>query len=343
MRFRKRLSAVFLAAMLLTSAQLPGGVSYAAETASGLETVALTAEGTAAASVTQLSDDTEMGRTRSNDGIVTDGAGQKKEEDVTAEDNSQPGGGEQAGEDGQPGESTQPGEDSTGGDDQIGEDNPDSGDQTGDESQPDSEDNPEEDPGAEQVSGNDLEVSKADGEEAIVLYSAAYDGSAEDYIYQQLLKREEYIDLYGAGFHYVMDNPTRRLTEKHPELYHVNVLYSLLNENAVVRDDNGYIKALREEYYNDREEAKFRAAVEEALACVDNGMSDLEKVVALHDYLASHTKYDYETEAKIEYNIEHGINEEFVASTAYSALVNRFSVCGGVCVRLSVSFDAGGG
>ena len=96
MRFRKRLSAVFLAAaMLLTSAQLPGGVSYAAETASGLETVALTAEGTAAASVTQLSEDTEMGGTRSTDGIVTDGAGQKKEEDVTAEDNSQPGGREQ--------------------------------------------------------------------------------------------------------------------------------------------------------------------------------------------------------------------------------------------------------
>ena len=392
MRFRKRLSAILLAAaMLLTSAQLPGGVSYAAGLTDGVE---MTGE------LPQL-----------DDAAVTDGVSQKEEEEVVTGVDVQPGSGDQPGDDSKPGESVQPGggdqpgddsksgesvqsgsgeqagedgqpgedapagdssqteegsqpgdgdqpedgnqpgddnqtgDDTPGGDGQQGEDNPGggsqpgSGDQKGDEgqpgdgqpgedTQPDSEDKSEEGPDAEQVSGNDLE-SEADGEEAIALQSAVYDGSVEDYIYQQLLKRVKYIDLYGAGFHYVMDNPTRRLTEKHPELYHVNVLYSLLNENAVVRDDNGYIKALREEYYNDREEAKFRAAVEEALACVDNGMSDLEKVVALHDYLASHTKYDYETEAKIEYNIEHGINEEFVASTAYSALVNRFSVCGG--------------
>lgn len=403
MRFGKRLGVVFLAAaMLLTSAQLPGGVSYAAGLTDGAEiaegliqlgdgTVAdgagqKDAEDAAAGDDGTVTDGSgrkdDKGIAAGNDGTVTGGSGRKDDEDAAVREDSEPGDGgqtgeesqpggedqpgedDQAGEDGrpgeddpvgdgsqpeegsQPGDDTQTGDDTPGGDGQIGDDNPGdgsqpgSGAQTGDErrpddgqsgedTQPDSEDNPEEDPGAEQVSGNGLEVSEADGEEAIVLYSAAYDGSAEDYIYQQLLKREEYIDLYGAGFHYVMDNPTHRLTEKHPELYHVNVLYSLLNENAVVRDDNGYIKALREEYYNDREEAKFRAAVEEALACVDNGMSDLEKVVALHDYLASHTKYDYETEAKINYNVEHGINEEFVASTAYSALVNRFSVCGG--------------
>lgn len=38
MRFRKRLSVVLLAtAMLLTSAQLPGGVSYAAQLSDGAE------------------------------------------------------------------------------------------------------------------------------------------------------------------------------------------------------------------------------------------------------------------------------------------------------------------
>lgn len=361
MRLIKRLGAAILAmSMLLTSVQLPGGVSYAAQLSDGVEV----AEGqfrpddsdTVVRDGSQLGDDTSDDGQAEADGQPGNGSqsggGQTGDESQLGGDqtgDANPGGDDQTGGD-NPGGGDQTGDDNSGGGDQTGDANPGGGDQTGDDnlggddqtgdanpgggsqiedgtqpgddtltdgSQTGGEDNLGEKLDAEQVSGNDLEMSEAEG--GIAPYSAAYDGSAEDYIYQQLLKRVEYIDLYEAGFYSVAINPTYGLVSKHPELYFVDRWYAT-EEDSVERDGGYYIKAIREKYYDDREEAKFRAAVDEALACVDDGMSDMEKAIALHDYLAGHIMYDTE-------NMYAG--GKHVTHTAYGALVNGLCVCEG--------------
>lgn len=84
--------------------------------------------------------------------------------------------------------------------------------QTGDdtltgEDQTEKEPGAGEDPDAGQISGNDLEITEVEGEDAAALYSADYDGSARDYIYQQLMKRVKYIELFGAGYYRLVTNP----------------------------------------------------------------------------------------------------------------------------------------
>jgi len=84
---------------------------------------------------------------------------------------------------------------------------------------------------------------------------------------------------------------------------------------------------LREELIAKRLEA-VRSEVDKALACITPKMSDLEKVLALHDWLVLHCEYDYG-----HYNGDY-FNEE--AGTEYGALVEKMVVCAGYARTLDI-------
>ena len=75
-------------------------------------------------------------------------------------------------------------------------------------------------------------------------------------------------------------------------------------------------------YYDTAEqEAEVDAKIAEALTALDlERKTDYEKVVAIHDYILRHTKYDPADDG------------EDIKRTAYGALVERRAVCQGYCV-----------
>jgi len=52
------------------------------------------------------------------------------------------------------------------------------------------------------------------------------------------------------------------------------------------------------------------------------GMSDIEKELAIHDYIATNTRYDYDT-------LNMKIKSDNMASSAYGSLINNLAMCGG--------------
>lgn len=66
--------------------------------------------------------------------------------------------------------------------------------------------------------------------------------------------------------------------------------------------------------------AKFDAEVEEALKCVNDSMTDIEKALALHDYLINTAEYDTSV-----YDAPETTSD--LSYTAYGVLVNKIGVC----------------
>ena len=75
--------------------------------------------------------------------------------------------------------------------------------------------------------------------------------------------------------------------------------------------DPSAIPALRE-YFNDK--------VNEALSVVDDSMSDIDKMIALHDYIVLKAEYDLDT-------FETHNNAHPTSFSAYGVLVNNIGVC----------------
>ncbi|MBD5444088.1 MAG: hypothetical protein HDR29_00915, partial [Lachnospiraceae bacterium] len=352
MRFRKRLSAAILAlVMIVSSIQIPGGISYAAELAgsgieSGQNVSVLTAEDT---------EDTEAGETKNStaDGVITDD-GSQTDNDNPAGDDSQTGNDIPSGDD-QTGNDTPAGDDQTGndnptGDDQTDSDNPAGDDQTGDDNpadddqQTDDEQGSEEEVDAGEESGDDSEepalsedveeisteeveidgayqfgdVPQQDINSGISLFAATYaESDLYTYMYQEMMRRNPRIDIESYQIAYSSaDSLVSGVINEHPDLYFVKKTFSI-NVNA----SGTRITSLVMNYSNDYDDDAFNASVKEALSCVNDEMSDLEKVIALHDYLAVNNEYDYK-------NQQSGTLPD-VSYTAYGTLVNRTSVCEG--------------
>lgn len=386
MRFRKRLSAVLLAAaMLLTSAQLPGGVSYAA----------------------QLSDGAEMaggGQNQPDSSTVTDGAGQKEAEDAVAGDDSQMGeesqpggddqtgddsqsvGDDQPGDDGRPGEDDfagdgnqaedgsqpgdndqtedggQPGDDNQTGDDTPGDDTPTDGDnqmdddsQAGEDKQTDTENDLGKEEDTAHLSGYELEPSEriVDAEiegafqfgdipelatnSGISLYSAAdspfdYGTDVKDFLYRQMVKRTEYIDLYEAEYFDITQDAVSTLigsvVNMHPDLCFVNKDYQC------VLDDTDHVIVLMMSYNTCGDDHTFKENVNAALTCVTDGMTDVEKAVVLHDWLVTNTEYGFTGEQWPHYSIVPDLSY-----TIYGPLGMGMSVCNGYALAYKYLLD----
>ncbi len=83
--------------------------------------------------------------------------------------------------------------------------------------------------------------------------------------------------------------------------------------------------------YGEAELAAFEAAVQKALSVVYPGMSDLQKALALHDYLTQHIAYDY-----ADY-LAGSVQE--ASYTAYGALVRGISVCEGYAMAYQLLLE----
>ncbi len=139
----------------------------------------------------------------------------------------------------------------------------------------------------------------------------------EDYLYRQMKKRNEIIDVqsYQISIEEMGKIVTGVLNEN-PDLYFVNRSYRFSHYEG----DTLTIE-VKLTYDNSLNEEAFQKAVEEALLVVKSDMSDFEKAVILHDYLALNCEYDEE-------NYEAGTIPN-VSYSAYGVLVNRTAVCQG--------------
>lgn len=83
-------------------------------------------------------------------------------------------------------------------------------------------------------------------------------------------------------------------------------------------------------------QAQFDAAVTQALAQVDAGMDDVEKALALHDYLAVHCGYNWAVAAG---NPEEAPDTVY---SAYGALVEGDAVCQGYALAYRLLLEEAG-
>lgn len=154
-------------------------------------------------------------------------------------------------------------------------------------------------------------------------YSADNDDTAEleEFIYQQMLERKTEIDLgdYSVALNAdEADSIVEAVLNEHPDLYFVG---SELGYSGIDSGEGFVVTTISPNYYTDMEDAAFAAAVAEALKAVKSDMSDLEKAIVLHDYLAVNCEYD-----KINFDMGYVPPD---SHSAYGALVNRTAVCDG--------------
>lgn len=105
------------------------------------------------------------------------------------------------------------------------------------------------------------------------------------------------------------------------ELYNIEPRYSYTCENGRV----SRVLFRENDYQSEDVDADMQSVVRDALSYIKADMSDAQKVVVLHDWLALHCEYDYEAQDK--WFADHSYFD--VSFTAYGALVNRMAVCDG--------------
>lgn len=144
--------------------------------------------------------------------------------------------------------------------------------------------------------------------------------SVEDYIYNELLKLTERINVssYGIDKDSIYAVFVGVLNE-HPDLYFVGKRLSLSHNGTIAT----YITP---EYMNNLDDAAFKRETQTALSSVKPGMSNLQKAIVLHDYLAVNCEYDYDNYLA-EINKTGEIPNE--SYSAYGVLVKRMAVCEG--------------
>lgn len=150
----------------------------------------------------------------------------------------------------------------------------------------------------------------------------------EEYLYQQMKKCEETINVqkYNISKDKIGDIVFGVINEN-PDLYFVKKKFSYsLSGSTVVS-----VMLTYDDSYDDN---AFVDATREALAVVKPEMSDLEKAVVLHDYLAVNCEYDKE-------NLDKGKVPD-VSYTAYGTLVNRISVCEGYALTYKYLLNQAG-
>lgn len=162
----------------------------------------------------------------------------------------------------------------------------------------------------------------ADGGIALYAESAYTDEEIMDYLYQQMKKRATPIDVSKYDIPYETTKPTRigalvsGALNEHPDLYYVNdgVRYGYNPTTATITQ-------LTITYDTTLNDGAWQQGVNEALATVDQNMTDLQKAIILHDYLTVNCEYDKE-------NLDKGAVPA-VSHSTYGVFANRTAVCDG--------------
>ncbi len=111
-----------------------------------------------------------------------------------------------------------------------------------------------------------------------------------------------------------------QILNNNPELFYVK------SSASWSYNSQGYVVAYKITYAIPEEEiptklAELRQAADQAVAQVDGSLSDIEKALAVHDYLTVYCEYDND-------RLEAGTLPD-ISHTAYGSLVNRMAVCDG--------------
>jgi len=142
-------------------------------------------------------------------------------------------------------------------------------------------------------------------------------------IYKGLQNKAVKVDL--KNFELAYNDTNRKLllnayyavVNDHPELYYVRTAYGI----SYIK--NGNITAITPKYYTDMDDAAFHAAVEKAKTVVTEDMDDMQKAIAIHEYLVLTCEYDKERLASGSANVP---KESY---NAYGVLVGNIAVCQG--------------
>lgn len=159
-------------------------------------------------------------------------------------------------------------------------------------------------------------------DEGIALYaeSAYTDEQIMDYLYQQMKNRVTSIDVSQYDIPYETTEPSKikllvsGTLNEHPDLYYVGNGFSYSRTAAK-------IISLNITYNTTLNASEWQSGANAALAVVNESMSDLQKAIALHDYLAVNCEYDKE-------NLEANTLPQEVFTT-YGVFANRSAVCQG--------------
>ncbi len=134
------------------------------------------------------------------------------------------------------------------------------------------------------------------------------------YIYQQLKAKKTEISL--TSFNISRNDDTvyllSNIINENADLYFVDI-----SNSRYYIDGSNKITKLVVSYYKDYDDDAFDRAVEDALSVIRDGMDDLDKAVALHDYLVLNCEYYPQSPYPKK------------AFTAYGALVDGQAVCQG--------------
>ncbi len=177
------------------------------------------------------------------------------------------------------------------------------------------------------ISGDELPVLKGEEAEDSELKARLLEGMKG---YQE---KVEVLDLdipYSDDTYDLLQNAFREVLDENPELFYVSWIYCDSWENNTlsrigiqysqdIKDASGNIDTLKVDAYE--------VALSEALSCVKSGMSDVEKLLALHDYLVFNCTYDYG-------NYING-TIPYSSYSAYGALVNKTAVCNGYALAMA--------
>ncbi len=144
----------------------------------------------------------------------------------------------------------------------------------------------------------------------------------ETYIVEQLQQFSAVIDVKGFGIPAGEAKDTFfQIVNSHPELFFVG------NYVGWSYDSSGMALTYKNIEYRDtqanvlRQQQELEAAAEQALVWVDDAMSDMEKALAVHDYLVLNCEYDQE-------RLQNGTVPGY-SHSAYGALVSKLAVCDG--------------
>lgn len=137
----------------------------------------------------------------------------------------------------------------------------------------------------------------------------------EEYLYQQMLKRNELIDVSTYNIPVDgWDDLVSGVLNEHPDLYFVQKSYRASSNGT-------YLISIYLTYDGTLDDAAVQRGISKALATVDESMSDLEKAIVLHDYLVVNCEYDKE-------NLDAG-NVPNESHTIYGVFAKRTAVCDG--------------
>lgn len=168
--------------------------------------------------------------------------------------------------------------------------------------------------GAYQFGGAPL----ADGGSLGIYSESAYtDDEILDYLYQQIMDRSPQINISQYQIKKGdIANVVSGVMNEHPDLYFVNRRYSTSSYSG-----SEYVNALIFTYSDAYDDALFQSETQKALAAAAGCTSDLQKAIALHEYLTVNCEYDYEN-----YLAEIIPDESY---NAYGVFVKRIAVCQG--------------